>query len=311
MIKFRQYPDNSLITYELSIGLNENNIHIVNNEVICIQHCKNSTSLKILNFYRGIVYAISGKLNQYENIKLAQVKELQLKSPDILAIKGLGQFKNFEAVAIFRRMIEDWYVSDFRIDATRERHDGKYGEQLTRTGDNLSVVIKFIHDNHPDLFNEIIEKFKHYLPEVKNVVAQETQDGYIVLHFQDRKFQNPFSARFVSEGTINILMYLVLLHNPTHHALLCIKEPEKQLCPMLLAELSEEFQNYSIESQVFISTRSPQFLNNVPLNSVYCLDKKDGFTTIKRAVDISLAKALYEAGDLTGSLWNQGILIKQ
>ena len=80
---------------------------------------------------------------------------------------------------------------------------------------------------------------------------------------------------------------------------------------MLLAELSEEFQNYSIESQVFISTRSPQFLNNVPLSSVYCLDKKDGFTTIKRAVDISLAKALYEAGDLTGSLWNQGILIKQ
>ena len=310
VINFRQSPDNSLITYELSIGLNENNIPVVNNEVICIQYCKNSTPLKILNFSRGIGYAISRKLNQYEYIKLAQVKELQLESPDILAIKGLGQFKNFETIAIVQKMIDDWYVSDFRINVARERRDGKYGEQLTRTGGNLSVVTKFIHDNHPYIFNKIIEKMKHYIPEVKNIEAQETQDGYIVLRFQDEKFQNPFSTRFISDGTIKMFMYLVLLHDPNYHALLCIEEPEKHLYPILLAELSEEFQKYSIESQVFISTHSPQFLNNAPLSSVYCLDKKDGFTTIKRAIDIPLTKALYKAGDLPGSLWNQRILIK-
>ena len=32
---------------------------------------------------------------------------------------------------------------------------------------------------------------------------------------------------------------------------------------------------------------------------------------IKRAIDIPFAKELYESGDLPGSLWNQGILIKQ
>ena len=97
------------------------------------------------------------------------MKELQLESPDILAIKGLGQFKNFETISSLRRIIEDWHVSDFRIDATRERNDAKYTERLTRTGDNLSVVTKFIHDNNPDLFNKIIKKIKCYVPEVENI----------------------------------------------------------------------------------------------------------------------------------------------
>lgn len=238
------------------------------------------------------------------------MKELQLESPDILAIKGLGQFKNFETISSLRRIIEDWHVSDFRIDATRERNDAKYTERLTRTGDNLSVVTKFIHDNNPDLFNKIIKKIKCYVPEVENIEVQETQDGYIVLRFQDGKFQHPFSAQFVSDGAIKMLMYLILLHYLNRHALLCVEKPEHQLYPSLLAELAEEFQSYSCKNQVFISTYSPYFLNNFSLNSIYCLDKKDGFTMIKRAIDIPFAKELYESGDLLGSLWNQGVLIK-
>lgn len=39
--------------------------------------------------------------------------------------------------------------------------------------------------------------------------------------------------------------YLLLLHDPQPHPLLCIEEPEKQLHPKLLHELSEEFRNYS------------------------------------------------------------------
>lgn len=239
VITFRQSQNKHIITYELSIGLNENNVAVVHNEVVRLQHCKKATPLKVLNFFRGAGFAVSGELNQYEDIKLVQVKELQLESPDILAIKGLGQFKNFETISSLRRIIEDWHVSDFRIDATRERNDVKYTERLTRTGDNLSVVTKFIHDNNPDLFNKIIKKIKCYVPEVENIEVQETQDGYIVLRFQDGKFQHPFSAQFVSDGAIKMLMYLILLHYLNRHALLCVEKPEHQLYPSLLAELAE------------------------------------------------------------------------
>ena len=83
-------------------------------------------------------------------------KQQKLDSPDILAIKGLGQFKEFEAVAKIRRLIEDWYVSDFRIDAARERQEAEYSERLSKTGDNLSVVAKYIYDNYPEKFQVIL-----------------------------------------------------------------------------------------------------------------------------------------------------------
>lgn len=308
IIKFRPSSDEPLITYELSIGLDEKKTAVVNNEVVRLRRGEKGAPWIVLKFSRGVGVAAAGELKRYEDVRLAEREKQQLETPDILAIKGLGQFKDFVAIAAFRRLVEDWYVSDFRIDATRERHEAEYGEQLTRTGDNLSVVTKYIHDNHPHLFEDIIKKMKRRVPGVEKVEAQETQDGYILLRFQDGKFQNPFSAKFVSDGTIKMFMYLILLHDPTRHALLCVEEPENQLYPELLEELAEEFQSYSSDGQVFISTHSPDFLNAIPLNAIYCLEKKDGFTVIKRAIDNPIAKSLCEAGDMAGALWREGIL---
>lgn len=308
VIKFRPSAGEPLITYELSIGQDERKAAVVNNEVVRLRRGEKGAPWIVLKFSRGEGVAAAGELKRYEDVRLAEREKQQLEAPDILAIKGLGQFKDFVAIAAFRRLVEDWYVSDFRIDASRERQEAEYGEQLTRTGDNLSVVTKYIHDNHPHLFEEIIKKMKHRVPGVEKVEAQETQDGYIVLRFQDGKFKNPFSAKFVSDGTIKMFMYLVLLHDPTRHALLCVEEPENQLYPELLEELAEEFQSYASGGQVFISTHSPDFLNAIPLNAIYCLEKKDGFTVIKRAIDNPIARSLCEAGDLAGALWREGIL---
>ena len=307
-IKFRPSDDEPLMTYELSVGLDEKKRAVVKKEVLRLRRGEKGSPWKVLDFSCGEGVAADGKLRRYEDVRLAERKPQKLESPDILAIKGLGQFKDFEAIASFRKLVEDWYVSDFRIDAARERQEADYGEQLTRTGDNLSVVTKYIHDNYPELFNDIIDKMKRRVPGVEKVEAQETQDGYIVLRFQDGKFQNPFAAKFVSDGTIKMFMYLVLLHDPMRHALLCVEEPENQLYPELLEELAEEFQSYSADGQVFISTHSPDFLNAVPLDSIYCLEKTDGYTVIKRARDNPITKSLWDAGDLPGALWRENIL---
>ena len=308
VIKFRPAIDEPLMTYELSVGLNDKKQAVVKKEVLRMRRGEKGAPWKVLEFASGEGVAASGELNSYEDVRLAEREPQKLDSPDILAIKGLGQFKDFIAITAFRKLVEDWYVSDFRIDAARARQEANYGEQLTRTGDNLAVVAKYIFDNHPDIFKTIIKKMKARVPGVNKVEAQETQDGYIVLRFQDGTFKNPFSAKFVSDGTIKMFMYLVLLHDPQKHALLCVEEPENQLYPELLQELAEEFQLYSMDGQVFISTHSPDFLNAIPLDSIYCLIKRNGYTEIKRAKDNPLVKDLYNEGDLPGALWRQGIL---
>ena len=130
-----------------------------------------------------------------------------------------------------------------------------------------------------------------------------------MLRFQGGKFKNPFSSRFVSDGTIKMFTYLVLLSDPSPHTLLCVEEPENQLYPQLLGELAEEFRLYSSTGgQVFISTHSPDFLNAGDLDELYYMIKNDGFTQIYKASDNKLIRELYEGGDKLGCLWNQGLL---
>ncbi|MDJ0844333.1 MAG: AAA family ATPase [Crocosphaera sp.] len=104
---------------------------------------------------------------------------------------------------------------------------------------------------------------KHRVPGVSKVEAKETEDGRLILKFQDESFHDPFVSRYVSDGTIKMFAYLVLLHDPNPHPLLCVEEPENQLYPLLLQELAEEFEAYTrLEGQVFVSTHSPDFLNS-------------------------------------------------
>lgn len=310
IIKFRPSKDEPLITYELSIGLDEMKKAVVKKEILRFRRGQKGAPWKVLEFSFGEGLAAEGKLNSYDDVSLATRRKQKLDSPDILAIKGLGQFKEFEAISTFRKLIEDWYVADFRIDAARERQETVYSERLSRSGDNLSAVTKYIYDNYPELFDKIIQKMKERVPGIESVEAQETQDGYVVLRFQDGKFKNPFSAKFVSDGTIKMFTYLVLLHDPEQHALLCIEEPENQLYPELLSELAEEFRLYATAGgQVFVSTHSPDFLNAVDLDEIYCFEKKDGFTSIYKASDNRLAAALVKEGDLPGALWKQGLLV--
>ena len=146
------------------------------------------------------------------------------------------------------------------------------------------------------------------VPGVATVEAKPTEDGRLVLRFQDGSFKDPFIARFVSDGTIKMFAYLVLLHDPTPFPLLAIEEPENQLYPELLAELAEEFRAYARRGgQVFVSTHSPDFLNALRLDEIYCLRKEQGFTTISHASDSENLRALNEGGDLPGYLWKQGV----
>lgn len=313
VVKFRPETNEPLVTYELRIGLNERNQPIVQQERMRFRRGSRGAPWLVLDFANGTGRAVDGDIKSFADAKKITDRPIQkLASPDILAIKGLGQFQEFVAIASLCKLIEDWQVFNFHIDEARERRTNAYSEALSATGDNLSQVAKYLRDARPEEFQKILDRMKERIPGVTEVKASETMDHYIVLQFQDGQFKNPFSSRFVSDGTMKMFTYLVLLNNPDRRALLCVEEPENQLYPELLGILAEEFRLYSQNGgQVFISTHSPDFLDAVDLNELFCLVKKDGFTSVKKMSESSLIRSLYDGGDLLGSLWKQGILMEE
>lgn len=294
------------VTYSLEIG-NPDGRPVVEREILQYTRFSGGKPFQFLNFSRGRGDAIT---NEEEFTGETDVKreQQQLDSPDILAIKGLGQFQRFQAASAFRSLIENWHVSDFHIHAARGSQDAGYAEHLSPSGENLPLVAQYLRDRHPKEFEKVLRAMARRVPGVEKVGATETADGRIVLQFQDGSFKDPFIARYVSDGTIKMFAYLVLLYDPSPHPLLCVEEPENQLYPTLLGELSEEFQSYARRGgQVLVSTHSPDFLNEVPLNSIFVLSKVNGFTHIRRAYEDENFRALVEGGDKPGYLWRQGL----
>ncbi len=315
-IKFRN-PDvdgkkQPLITYELSVCLGETNMPVVSKEVLSYRRGNRGRPYRFLEFTYGKGNAIVNE-SEFETAKQEfkeQREEQTLDSPDILAIKGLGQFQKFNAISSFRRLLENWYVSNFQIQAAQNIEDTGLSEHLSTSGDNLAQVTKYIYENFPDTFQKILDKMKERVPGIDKVEATETIDGRIVLQFSDGSFKDPFISRFVSDGTIKMFAYLVLLNDPKPHPLLCIEEPENYLHPELLIELAEEFRDYANRGgQVFISSHSPDFVNALELDELFWLNKDKGFTSIKRASDDEAISSLFNDGDKLGYLWKQGYFI--
>ncbi|NLF07045.1 MAG: AAA family ATPase [Pirellulaceae bacterium] len=305
-IKFRESLAKPLVTYDLEID-ERNGLPVVAREILKYRRGSRGQPWHFLDFSEGRGSAITNEMDAVSDERELQREDQVLESPEILAIKGLGQFQKFQAASLFRRLIENWHVSDFHIGEARPSQEAGVAEHLSVSGDNLPLVAQFLYERHRDIFKDILDKMAQRVPGVSHVDARSTEDGRIVLRFQDGAFKDPFIAKYVSDGTIKMFAYLVLLHDPSPHPLLCVEEPENQLYPRLLDELAEEFREYTSKGgQVMVSTHSPDFLNAVKLDEVYWLTKKDGYTQVRRAADVEQLRRLVDEGDALGSLWKQG-----
>ena len=303
-IKFRE-SGGRLATYVLQVAEDEGRV-VVDREILRYRRGQYGKPWHFVDFSRGLGSAITNESVYGEEGAEEKGEEYKLEDPSVLAIKGLGQFREFQVVSEFRRLIENWHVSDFHIADARPSSEAGYAEHLSNRGDNVAQVAHYLYENHPECFDRVLEVMSQRVPGVSGVEAKPTEDGRLVLRFRDGNFKDPFIARYVSDGTIKMFAYLVLLYDPKPHPLLSVEEPENQLYPELLIELAEEFRDYARRGgQVFVSTHSPDFLNGAQLEEIFYLVKKDGFTTVRRASDSELLRGLVGEGDLPGALWKQ------
>jgi predicted ATPase len=299
-----------LVTYELHIDERGGRPY-VKREVLKYRRGQYGQPWRFIDFSDGKGTAVTNELDTaVDDEHNLEREEQQLRSPDILAVKGLAQFERFPAAMALGNLIENWHLSDFHISHARQIQEVGYAEHLSREGENLSLVIDYLNKHHPDTFHEVLKRLTTRVPGISGVESKISEEGRVLLRFQDGAFEDPFLAKYVSDGTIKMLAYLVLLHDPAPHPLLCVEEPENQLYPSLLEDLAEEFRTYSRKGgQVFVSTHSPDFLNAVEPDEAFWLKKlPTGYTDIYRASDDEQVRAFMDEGDRLGYLWKAGLL---
>ncbi|MCZ0903442.1 AAA family ATPase, partial [Microcoleus sp. HI-ES] len=169
---------------------------------------------------------------------------------------------------------------------------------------------------HPKKFQSILQKISSKIPGVEKISTAQSQDGRLLLQFNDRGFQEPFYAQQMSDGTLKVFAYLLLLEDPSPPPFLCIEEPENGLYHKLLETLAREFRDHATSgksgSQVFVTTHQPYFVDALEPEEVWVLEKgEDGFSTIRRASQDPLINNLVSEGLPLGGLWYSDYLDKR
>ena len=299
---------NRLVTYSLELAQDKKGLPFVRREILRYKRGSAGKPFHFLDFQNGEGYAITNEEDFSKPDEELEREYQKLNSADTLAIKGLGQFDRFKAAQAFRVLLEDWHISDFHISDARGVKDDEDTIHLSASGSNLPAFARYMFEHHPAEFDVVKQKMRDRVPGIEDIEVRVTEDGRLIVRYQDGAFAEPFIDKNVSDGTVKMFAYLLLLHDPKPHPILCIEEPENQLYPQLMTLLAEEFLEYAQRGgQVFVSTHSPQFLNAVPLESLYHIDKSKGVSRIVALADDPLIAGQVKAGDLPGYLWEQGL----
>jgi predicted ATPase len=250
-----------------------------------------------------------------ETIKRTEDKEesretevVELDDKRKLGIATLGSLKQHPRVSAFRRFIEGWYLSYFSPDAARSLPLAGPQKHMNVHGDNLGNVVQFMEREYPKKFRVILERIAAKIPGISKIDTERTPDGRLLLRFNDRGFQDPFYAQQMSDGTLKIFAYLLLLEDPAPPPFLCVEEPENGLYHKLLETLARELREHATGqksgSQVFVTTHQPYFVDALSPEEVWILDKgPDGFSVIRRASDDPTVENMVKEGLLLGGLW--------
>ena len=301
-LKYREKPNSPIITYHLAIN-EESKGPVVAEEWLQWRRLSKGAPFKFLDFQQGAGQVVTGESPDEKD----QRTDEKLDSADMIAVNTLGQFAKHPRVSALRRFITGWYLSYLTADNTRGIPEAGPQERLSATGDNLPNVIQYLKEQHPDRLDKILKTLSHRVPQLEKVNAELMPDGRLLLQIKDAPFERPIMAKFASDGTLKMLAYLSVLYDPNPPQLIGIEEPENQLHPRLLPELTEECRAASSRAQLMVTTHSPFFVNGLKPKELWVFYRdQSGYTQAKKAADMRGIEEFVDNGAQLGHLWMEG-----
>lgn len=322
-IYYREGPKERPITYEISIGILRGRPVVVEERLR--QRRKGRTSGRpfsflYLHYGQGPAWkgqsaasdvqedALDRKAPDREVEESSDVEWVTLTDNQHLGIATLGSLKEHERITRFREFLQGWHLSYFDPSAARSRPKSGSQKHLNVRGDNLSNVVQYMEREYGDRFSKVLTQIASKIPGIRNIDTKETEDGFLLLRFHADGFSKPFFVRQMSDGTLKLFSYLLLLEDPDPAPFICIEEPENGLYHKLLPELAAEFRLHASGKkntpQLFITTHQPIFVDSLSPEETWILEKStEGFSTIRRASDDIIIANMVAEGVSLGSLW--------
>lgn len=309
-IYYKESQNSRPITYELTIGKDGNDRPCVKEERLRQrrQGMKSGRPLSFLHLVDGKGYAFEGNDGgQEDNGKIDGKKvPVELAETRTLGIVTLGVMKQYSRIEKFLTFLRSWYLCYFSPDAARQIQTAAPSRYLNRTGSNLNNVAQYMFRENPADFKKILAEIQTKIPNIKRIKPEKLPNGQMVLEFWQEGFKEPFYSPRMSDGTLKLFAYYLLLHERNPRQLVFVEEPENGLYHKYLTTLAIEMKKNvgtGYAKQLFVTTHSPFFVNALNPEQVWVLEKEDGYSSLKKASEYEFVSDLIATGVNMGDLW--------
>ena len=181
---------------------------------------------------------------------------------------------------------------------------------LRPDGSNLPAFLYFLKIKHPDSYNMIRSSVQKVAPFFDDFILEPDQlnEDSIRLIWKHKQSDKYFDASSLSDGTLRFIALTTLFLQPRAYkpSVILVDEPELGLHPKAITLLAALVKQASVETQVILSTQSPQLLDNFDPEDVLVVDRVNGGTSFTRLNTEQLGEWLDDYS--LGQLWEKNEL---
>lgn len=242
---------------EYSINITQNKT----NTIIARENLKvNGT--EVINITNG-----KGEVSD-ENGGNHQTYQSDPNSLERLALRAAGNFGNKPFTKKLASYIRQWKFYDIDPDTVRQydlfemfkgiskRSQSEIIPSLDTKASKVHEVLKYLAINERGKFDEISQELQDCL----NISLSLVGDGEpVVKVLEEGSKEIPLSS--MSDGTLRLIAYCILLYQSNIPTLIGIEEPERNLHPGILKDVASIIKRLSKRTQVVFTTHSSQLLD--------------------------------------------------
>jgi predicted ATPase len=243
----------------------------------------------------------------------------KLAAPAVLSDRlGLVALSGFEAFREAYDSLAAMHFYQFDPVAMRNAQDPSETDALQSDGSNIASVWRRLQQIHPDVASRLTDYVGSIVPGVRRIRHFKIRPKE-TLKFEQASDAGTMSltAASMSDGTLRALGALVASRQGNETvpvSAVFIEEPETALHPGAVAVLMDAFREASQETQIVITSHSPDVLDHVNLDedSLLVTEWHDAATVIapvSRASEEAVRRHLYTPGELLrmGQLQTSGL----
>ena len=234
-----------------------------------------------------IGYYLSSR--SYLRQKSEEIEELPLRSNQELFFIRLSLFSSF-----LRRFVQQLgQIAVFRFAPESSRADGvpTPNPVLSATGANLPALVDWLQRKDASTWSTVMAAMREIIIGLEDIRVDYTPSKTLGLLFKERSNSRYWTAKDVSDGTLNTLAMLVAIVDK-RISLLALEEPENSVHPWIIRQLIGQFRSLSKEKSLFVTTHSPVVIDTLEPHEIWAVYKCRGETKIENLCDLdsSLSK---------------------